>query len=82
MREDITAKWARETAEKFLNERATNQLSRVLTLIEESVKSNLMTCTFYSDLEERVISELNERGFTVKFHASLCDDDDSYTISW
>ena len=83
MRKEITAKWARETAESILNEKANNQLEKVLDLIEDNVKANYMYCTYYVELEDKVIIELEKRGFTVKHHIAMYQmDDDSYTISW
>ncbi len=81
MKEEITAEWARKTAESILSEKIHKQLELCLETIEYGVRKNEMNVTVYIYADALVIKELNKRGFSVKQY----DDqrDGSYlTISW
>jgi hypothetical protein len=81
MKEEITAEWARKTAQAILGEKVSKQIETCLNAIESAVKKNEMSCTVGIYADKLTIQELNKRGFTVKSH----DDqrDGSYIdISW
>ncbi len=81
MRDNITALWARTTAESILGEKVKKQIDTCLDSIENTVKKNEMNCSVNIHADAMVIKELVKRGFSVK----QCDDqrDGVYlTISW
>lgn len=81
MRENITADWARKTAESILGEKINKQIDICLTAIEEAVKRNEMGCSIGIYADAIVVKELNKRGFSVKQYNDQRDG--SYlTISW
>jgi hypothetical protein len=81
MKEEITAEWAKKTAESVLGEKVNKQLEVCLDAIERAVKGNQMGCSVGIYADALVVKELNKRGFSVKQH----DDqrEGSYlNISW
>jgi len=79
--EEITAKWARKTAETQLNAVAEIQLKTCLTEIKKAVEKNKMSVNVYVSLLKPCLNELHKRGF----EAQSYDDprDGSWTtISW
>lgn len=84
MKEEITAKWARETAENRLGKIAEGQLDTCLQKIKEAVEANLFYTSFYFTPEDRVAKELEKRGFQIKMNYAppYSDDDDGFSIYW
>jgi len=83
MKENITAQWARETAENKLSKLAEEQLDTCLTKIQEEVDRNGFSTSLYFTPEDKLVTELEKRGFTVKYHMAMYQkDEDSFTISW
>lgn len=83
MREEITAEWAHKQATNVLNEKVLNQINKILTNIEESVKVNKFSTTIYSDLHELTIKEIQSRGFKLDKNGDYNQQDgQSYTITW
>ena len=81
MREEITAEWAKKTAETILGEKVNKQIEVCLNAIERAVKANQMACSVGIYADALVIKELNKRGFTVK--QSSDQKEGSYlNISW
>lgn len=81
MNEEITAKWARETAETALNLEAAAQLQRCLNAIKKAAKNNSMSCSVDMVAQKTVITELTHRGF--KCHQNNDQRDGAYfTIVW
>jgi len=81
MREEITAEWAKKTAETILGEKVNKQIEVCLNAIERAVKANQMACSVGIYADALVIKELNKRGFTVK--QSSDQREGSYlNISW
>jgi len=81
MKEEITADWARKTAESVLGEKIHKQIQSCLTAIELAVKENKMVCTLGIYADALVVKELNKRGFKVE--QSNDQREGSYlTISW
>jgi hypothetical protein len=80
----ITAKWAKETAEKVLGEKVKVELHKCEEAIRKAVKENKMSTTVYfrvHDLTKHVLVE--SRGFRVQSKYSTSQmDNDSTTISW
>jgi len=64
-RENITSKWARETAQKVNNERIQLEVEDMLDLIEESSRMGDMVLEKSINLEIETILELRNRGFDV-----------------
>ena len=81
MKEEITADWARKTAESVLGEKINKQFEVCLDAIERAVKANQMACSVGIYADALVVKELNKRGFKVE--QSNDQRDGSYlTISW
>lgn len=81
MREQITAEWAKKTAESILGEKIQNQIGVCLDAIENAVRQNKMSCSIGIYANAFVIKELNKRGFSVKQYDDQLDG--TYlTISW
>ena len=81
MKEEITADWARKTAESVLGEKINGQIKTCLDAIERAVKANQMACSVGIYADALVVKELNKRGFKVE--QSNDQRDGSYlTISW
>jgi hypothetical protein len=81
MRENITADWARKTAESVLHEKINKQIEICLNEIEVAVRRNQMGCNVGIYADALVIKELNSRGFSVKQHSDQRDG--SYLeITW
>lgn len=83
MRENITAEWAKETAQTLLNAKIKSQISKILDDIELAVKKNDFRCTSYGDFHDLAIEDIEKRGFIVKINANINQMDGvSYSISW
>ena len=81
MRENITALWARTTAESILGEKIKKQIETCLDSIEKSVKRNEMSCNVSIYADAVVIKDLVKRGFSVKQQDDQRDGSYLY-ISW
>ena len=82
MRDNITAKWARETATNVLNEMIENQINSCLDDIEEAVSLNKFTVNVFLELHPLAEKDLLGRGFNVKFNNGGQTGGESYTINW
>jgi hypothetical protein len=81
MKEEITADWARKTAESVLGEKINGQIKTCLDAIERAVKANQMACSVGIYADALVVKDLNKRGFKVE--QSNDQREGSYlTISW
>jgi len=60
---DVTAKWARETANNQLGAKADKELSDCLIKVKSAVAQNKLSVTCYNSVEDVVIKELESRGF-------------------
>jgi hypothetical protein len=63
--EDITAKWARETAQKVTKERVQLEVEDMLDLIKDASNSGELVLEKATNLEIESILELRDRGFEV-----------------
>lgn len=66
MREEITAAWAKKTAESILGEKINKQIEISLNAIENAVKNNKFSTSVGIYADALVIKELVKRGFSVK----------------
>ncbi len=82
MKEGITAKWARETAQNVLNERVVGQINKANLRIEQAVKENKFSTEFYGELHDFAKKDIKDRGFGLEKNNSRQMDGDSYTITW
>lgn len=81
MREEITAEWAKKTAESILGEKVNKQIEICLNAIEDAVKKNKYYTSVSISADALVIKELIKRGFSVKQNNDQRDG--SYlNISW
>lgn len=81
MKEEITAEWARKTAESILGEKVQKQIEVCLDAIQRAVKANQMACSVGIYADALVVKDLNKRGFKVE--QSSDQREGSYlTISW
>lgn len=81
MKEEITAEWARKTAENILGEKIQKQIEVCLDAIQRAVKTNQMACSVGIYADALVVKDLNKRGFKVE--QSNDQREGSYlTISW
>lgn len=81
MKENVTAEWAKKTAEQILGEKQQKSLLKCLSAIETAVNNNQMSASVYDYVDEVVIKDLKNRGFNVvKF--SDPRDGGSISISW
>ena len=81
MKENVTAEWARKTAEKILGEKQQKKLLKCLEAIEDAVNNNQMCASVYDFVDEVVIKELKNRGFKVEKFSDPRDGS-SILISW
>lgn len=83
MREEITAEWARKTANIVLGERVKKQINDCLDAIQNAVKKNQMSCSIAIYVEDLTIRELQDRGFKVTKHEGYDQRDGDYiNVSW
>ena len=80
-KEYITAEWARANATNNLGPALTNDLNAILDGIDESVRNNLYFCRFSFELDERVKSNLESRGFKVISYYGK-DNEPIHLIKW
>lgn len=82
MDKEITAKWARETADSVLGKKVEAELEECEQRIKLAVKENKMSTTIYTFYgQPKTVKELESRGFKVKQYDSQRDGA-SLTISW
>ena len=81
MKENVTAEWARKTAEEILGEKQQKALLKCLEAIESAVSNNKMSCSVYYYVDEFVIKDLKKRGFSVEKFSDPRDGS-SISISW
>jgi hypothetical protein len=82
MKENITADWARKTAETILGEKVEKQIKLCLESIEMSVKRNQFSCDVSCYPDDLTIKELNKRGFKTKYVDGDFRDGGYLKISW
>lgn len=82
MKEEITAKWARETAQNVLNERVVGQINKANLRIEQAVKENKFSANFYGELHDFAQKDIKDRGFGLEKNTGHQMDGESYTITW
>jgi hypothetical protein len=78
---EITAEWARKTAETKLSAAAEKQLNFCLDEIKKAVNENKMNVGVYIYVMPACLNELIKRGFEVKSHEDQRDGTWT-TISW
>lgn len=82
MDNEVTAQWARETAEKVLIKKVEAELEECEKKIKHAVSENEMTTTIFSFYgQKQTIKELESRGFKVKQENDQFNGS-SLTISW
>jgi ABC-type protease/lipase transport system fused ATPase/permease subunit len=81
MREQITAEWAKKTAESILGEKVNGQINICLDAITKAVNKNIFQTSVSMYAHLLVIKELNKRGFSVKQYDDQ-KDGPSLVISW
>ena len=79
--ENITAEWARKTANEILGEKVKEEIKRCLSSIEMAVKNNKMQVDVYQYVEELTKKDLINRGFKINFTDNQIDGP-CLTISW
>ncbi len=79
--DDITAEWARTTADKQLGVEAEKELKTCLEAIKKAVSENKMKVTVYLYAKPACLNELNKRGFKSESHSDQREGDWT-TISW
>jgi len=79
--EEVTADWARKTAQTILGNKVKAQVISCLESIRNAVKRNEMYCGVDMYADAMTIKELQRRGFQVKQQSDQRDG--SYlTIQW
>ena len=64
------------------NEKVQNQINKVLNDIELSVKNNRFDTTYYGELHELAVKDIEGRGFKIDKNSYYQQDGQSYSISW
>ena len=83
MDKSITAEWARKKAEEIIGEKASEQISKCESAIKIAVSNNKFSCNIGILLEDRVVYELEQRGFKMIKHSSNRPmENDYYEIKW
>jgi len=78
---EITAEWARRTAETQLGIKSTEELKKCFDAIKKAVSENKMSTTLYFYASKPCLEELHERGFQA--YAKSDQREGSWTtISW
>lgn len=78
---DVTAQWARETAEGKLGPKAEAQLNMCLVSVKSAVNRNELTVNIDEWIEVTTKKELEKRGFKVECHDDQREGSWT-TISW
>jgi len=82
MNKEITAKWAKETADNVLSKQVEVEVEKCEESIKQAVSENKMTTTVYSFYcHEKTLQELVSRGFKVTQRDDQREGS-SLTISW
>jgi len=82
MDKEITAEWARKTADTVLSKKVEAELVECEENIKQAVSENKMTTTIYSFYGHiKTVQELESRGFKIKQYDDQRDGS-SLTISW
>ena len=82
MKENVTADWARKTAETILGEKVNKQIQACLEAVEFAVKRNEFNCSVSCYPDNLTIKELNKRGFKTKYVDGDVRDGSYLNISW
>lgn len=78
---EITAEWARKTAQSILGEKLEKELNNCLDNIKRAVKENRFSVSVSIYIDELTKKELEKRGFSVTKYSDQRDG--SYTtITW
>ena len=78
---NVTAQWARNTAENILNEKINTEINKCLEAVKKGVSENKFTVSLLMYANTLTIKELEKRGFVVKQETNQLDG--SYLrISW
>lgn len=80
IKEYITAEWARSTASSVLGPRLEEELTDILDIIEQTVGDNYFSFKYPFDIDARVKSNLESRGFEVI--TTVNDEEISHFIKW
>lgn len=82
-RDNITAKWARDTVKEVLGIAALKELNELLDGIEVAVSRNKDNLYVKSAISNIVAAEINKRGFKIERHEGFGQRDPAYyTINW
>jgi len=79
---EITAEWARKTAQSILGEKIEKELNRCLEAVKEAVKLNNFNTSVSLYINDLTKKELENRGFTVNKYTGDQRDGSYTTISW
>ena len=82
MKEEITAEWARRTAQTILSEKVNKELSLCFIAIEHAVKNNELCCNVYFVPEDLTMEELTKRDFKLICVPSTQRDEGFLEIKW
>ena len=82
IRPEITAEWARKTAQSVLSTKIENELDKCFDNIESAVKRNDMYCQIGLYPHELTLKELANRGFKTKYVDGDQRDGGYLQISW
>ena len=72
--EQVTAKWARETAQGLLGDKVKAELDKCLKAITDAVTRNELSTSVGFTIHSLTEKELERRGFTVKEMGSFSSD--------
>jgi len=80
---EISAEWARKTAQSILGDKVKEQISRCLEAIVKAVKKNELSVSVSMYVEPLTRKDLESRGFKVETYKAIDQRDTDYiTISW
>lgn len=83
IRPEITAEWARKTANTILGEKVEKEINTCLDAIQNAVKKNQLSCSIGITIDDLTLKELQNRGFKVdRVNGYDQRDGDYINVSW
>lgn len=79
---EITADWARKTAQSILGEKVQKELDMCLNSIKNAVKLNNFSTSVSAYINDLTKKELEKRGFTVTKYTGDQRDGSYTSITW
>ena len=79
---EITAEWARKTAENILGEKIEKEINMCLDSIKNAVKLNNFSTTVTAYINDLTKQELEKRGFKVVKYTGDQRDGSYSSITW